>query len=286
MRSTIAAVITTFRPDTEFLLRLSPISDYCDYVIIIDNTPGGHAFLGIPENVILIQDGYNSGLGNALNRGLKKVRELGAEVVFLFDQDSTPTEAILAGLRQGLDQYGNDKVIVGPTHQDDQIQDREENAKRIAWKQGNITCLPTSGIALNPLKLEEEDVFSESLFLDFVDFEWCWRLRIKGWAIRKLSEVVMLHRLGLAERYFMGLKFHVPAPYRHYFQFRDTLRLLTLGYVPMRSKIRLLILLPIKLVIYPLILDRGGQRFKWMVIGIIDALRSVTGIGAAAKKLN
>jgi hypothetical protein len=56
----------------------------------------------------------------------------------------------------------------------------------------------------------------------------------------------MFHRLGEAERRFMGLTFHVPAPYRHYFQVRDTLRLAFRPYVPRYAKLRLIGILPLK----------------------------------------
>jgi hypothetical protein len=43
--------------------------------------------------------------------------------------------------------------------------------------------------------------------------------------------------------------------------------------------------LPVKLVFYPLILDRGRERLAWMLRGARDALAGVTGVGAAGRKL-
>ncbi len=134
-------------------------------------------------------------------------------------------------------------------------------------------------------QLRDDEFFTEEFFLDFVDFEWCWRLQRHAWRFYRATDIVMPHRLGLAQRHFFGLTYHVPAPYRHYFQFRDTLRLAMRPYVPLYSKVRLAGILPLKLAAYPFILDRGGERIKWMMLGIRDALRGTVGIGAASSVL-
>ena len=96
----------------------------------------------------------------------------------------------------------------------------------------------------------------------------------------------MRHRLGISEYKFMGIIFHIPEPYRHYFQFRDSLNLLFLNHVPLYSKLRLTLILIPKIFIYPLILDRKSERFCWMIKGIIDFALRVKGLGSAFSKLS
>ena len=91
----------------------------------------------------------------------------------------------------------------------------------------------------------------------------------------------MHHRLGLEQRRFGPLKFHVPAPFRHYFQFRDGLKLVFRPSVPLYARFRFSMIIIPKLLVYPFILDRGMHRLKWMVIGLRDAFFNVQGIGAA-----
>ena len=285
MKQLSAAIITAYRPDDRLPSRLAPIATYCDFVIIVDNTPGGHAFAGLPENSVVIQDGINHGLGNALNRGIQKARELKAETVFLFDQDSTPSQSDLHGLREGLARFGGQRVLVGPTHLDDQSGMAGRRSTGAATAPMPVRCLPTSGLAFEPALLGADDVFSEALFLDLVDFEWCCRLVQKGWKLYRLPDVLMLHRLGLGEGRFWGISYSIPAPFRHYFKFRDTIKLIQLPYVPLRVKLGLSYVLPFNLLFFPFILDNGWVRLKWMLAGIRDALGSVSGIGAAAKHL-
>lgn len=284
----LAAIFTTYRPDVDFRKRIDNVFQQCVVTIVVDNTPGGHTFSDCSD-LIIIQDGINKGLGAAINIGIRKAGELGADSVILFDQDSSPEPSFItrmvSGLRQLQSEYGL-RVCAGPLHLDDET--GKAKGFRRAESQGSyveLSCLPTSGMMFSLRALPSNWMFSEDLFLDLVDFDWCWRMRTAGWRVFRCLEVKMLHRLGLGERKFLGITYHVPAPYRHYFQFRDTLRLAFKRQTPLYSKLRLLSILPAKLLVYPFLLDAGRERFFWMVRGIIDALRNINGIGAAADRL-
>ncbi|WP_298231556.1 hypothetical protein [uncultured Azohydromonas sp.] len=281
----LAAIYTTYKPDAGFRSRIEGIVSRCHATIVVDNTPGSHVFEDASD-LTLLQDGVNKGLGRALNLGIEKARELGCNAAILFDQDSTPPASFIDKLKQEFTQFNSTRICTGPRLLDDTVQaapgpDTVESPARPQ----EVTCLATSGMLFSLENLGPADSFSEAFFLDFVDFDWCWRMRAKGWKLYRLDHVPMPHRLGLAQRHVLGLTYHVPAPYRHYFQFRDTLRLLTLDYVPLYSKFRFGILLLPKMLVYPFILDRGVERFKWMARGIVDFFKSVKGVGAAGQKL-
>lgn len=279
----VAAVLTTYKPDTGFRSRIADLLTFAT-VIVVDNTPGGHRFSeSDSEGLIILQDGSNKGLGKALNLGVDEARRLGCDQVILFDQDSTPSADFARALLDGLSHVG-DKGAIGPKLMDDQLLaapclDPKGRAIEVSY-------LATSGMAFNINGPISDHKFAEDLFLDFVDMDWCWRMSSQeGWKFYRLGSVLMPHRLGLAQRKLLGMTYHVPPPYRHYFQFRDTFRLTHRSYAPPRSRWRLrLILLP-KLLVYPFILDHGMERVLWMARGIRDAILSVKGIGAAGHKL-
>ena len=295
MRSSLAAVVTTYKPDRDFFARFEATIQSCRQFIVVDNTPGGHRFEmdEVPASMLILQDGENKGLGKALNLGIDAARRAGVDAAVLFDQDSSPSAAFLQGMLRQLDtasEGGKLKVCVGPRHVDD-AQLREAPSTVIGDDQGTsrlrpISCLPTSGMIFPIGQLHTDERFTEDFFLDFVDFDWCWRLGHRGWTFYRAMDITMPHRLGLSQRRFLGITYHVPAPYRHYFQFRDTLRLTVRSHVPLYSKIRLAGLLPLKALVYPFLLDRGVQRVRWMARGIIDAFRRVGGVGAARKTLS
>ncbi|WP_159874899.1 glycosyltransferase [Aquitalea denitrificans] len=281
----ITAIYTTYNPDDGFRERIRHVVGFCASTIVVDNTPGGHVFApGQTDDLILLQDGCNKGLGAALNAGIAEALRLGSDMVVLFDQDSSPPADFMPALYQGLLNAGS-RAIIGPWLVDDAAVSSAHACSGAEPVLEEVTCIATSGMCFNLAGLTENDRFTEDFFLDFVDFDWCWRLRKQGWRICRLRSLPMPHRLGLAQHKFLGLTYHVPAPFRHYFQFRDTIKLCTRSYVPLYSRVRLsLILLP-KLLVYPFLLDRGLERLNWMLRGIRDAMHSVPGIGAAAAKL-
>jgi|WetSurMetagenome_2_1015567.scaffolds.fasta_scaffold03728_5 rhamnosyltransferase len=287
----IAAVITTYKPDASLRERFAPLLAAGVQPIVVDNTPAGHDVFELPQSYYVIRNGRNMGLGAALNVGLAEAHRRGADRAILFDQDSTPTEELVYELTRALDlacSRCGPRTILGPTHLDDQTGhslDGIRGGLAAAPRQIEVTCLPTSGMIVPLAPLDVSDAFSEDLFLDLADFEWCWRLRANGWRVLRDRSIYMKHRLGLSERSLLGFRFHVPAPYRHYFQFRDTLRLLPLRYVPAYSKLRLVGILPFKLIAYPLLLDHGAERLGWMLRGVRDAFLRVRGVGAAATRL-
>lgn len=281
----ITAIYTTFNPDDGFRERIRHVVAFCASTIVVDNTPGGHAFApGQTDGLTVLQDGRNKGLGAALNVGIAEALRQGSDMVVLFDQDSSPPADFMPALSQGLQMAGS-RAIVGPWLIDDAVAPAVHTSTDAAPMLEEVTCIATSGMCFSLAGLMEGDRFTEDFFLDFVDFDWCWRLRARGWRICRLRSLHMPHRLGLAQHKFLGLTYHVPAPFRHYFQFRDTIKLCTRSYVPLYSRVRLSVILLPKLLVYPFLLDRGLERLGWMLRGIRDAIRATPGIGAAAAKL-
>lgn len=292
--SGLAAVVTTYKPDANFFARFAATMAFCERFIVVDNTPGGYRFPdhGTDHPLMILQDGQNKGLGRALNIGIEAARQAGVRAVILFDQDSSPSEGLLRDMLYALDAAcgGDDaRVCLGPFHLDDTVfTDAPSHIARdgVPPRLEPVTCLATSGMLFPIDVLGTNDLFTEDFFLDFVDFDWCWRLRRRHWKFYRAVDIAMHHRLGLAQRRFLGLTYHVPAPYRHYFQFRDTLRLTIRPYVPLYSKIRLAGVLPLKALAYPFLLDRRAERLRWMARGVADAFRRVRGVGAAGEILN
>lgn len=281
----IAAIYTTYHPDDGFRQRIRHVVERCALTVVVDNTPGGHVFAADQaDGLTLLQDGCNKGLGAALNAGLAEALRQGCEAVVLFDQDSSPCPDFIDSLFQALVAAGP-RAIIGPLLVDDAQARAPTIGANLPPELDDVTCIATSGMCFWLHDLKPTDRFTEDFFLDFVDFDWCWRLREQGWRICRLKSLPMPHRLGLAQRKFVGLTYHVPAPFRHYFQFRDTLKLAARRYVPLYSRIRLSVILLPKLLVYPFLLDRGPERLRWMLLGIRDAVRSVPGVGAAAAKL-
>ena len=288
----LAAIVTTYRPNDDFVARFKPLLSVCARIIVVDNSPDRHAIGEGQAGFVVFHDGANKGLGRALNMGLAHALRSEFTHAVLFDQDSTPDCDLVSGLKQLLDRRCADHGplnCVGPTLLDDSLPATALSAREGVSEDANgyelVDCLATSGLLINLGALSLNDLFTEDFFLDFVDYEWCWRMGHQGWHFARSRTLAMPHRLGLGERKFLGITYHVPPPFRHYFQFRESIRLVRLGYVPIRSRLRLLYILPLKLLAYPFLLGHAKERLSWMAKGVIDACRGVRGVGAAEKLL-
>jgi rhamnosyltransferase len=275
------AIYTLYKPDSNLIKRIHAVYDFFDLIIFVDNTPGGYDFKFLPEKIKLYSDGFNKGLPNALNIGLQIAYENNMDYVYLFDQDSSPDNLVVKKLLESIIGYPYQNIIVGPLHIDDANIPSELDSNSSEYEYFNSKCLATSGIAFKLTSTILKFKFDESLFLDLVDFDWCWRLELNGFKVFKILNIKMPHRLGICQRNFCGIIYHIPAPFRHYFQFRDSLRMAMRPYVPIKSKIRLLGILPIKLIFYPIIMDDGFKRFKWMIKGIYSFAIKKYNIGLA-----
>lgn len=280
-----AAIYTTYFPDGDLRTRMLPVTRHCEKTIVFDNTPGGHRFVRDEmKDVVFLQDGRNKGLGAALNLGIEEARRLGCQAAVLFDQDSGPSSEFVGSILAALRSSGS-RAIVAPVLVDDENPDDLRLRKTGKPMLSDASELETSGMCFMLDELSREDRFTEDFFLDLVDYDWCWKLLASGWKVRRVDSLCMAHRFGNRQDTFLGCPYHVYEPIRHYFQFRDTLKLVVHPHAPWRSRVRLVSNLPAMLLLHPLLLDRGPERLRWMPAGIRDAARGVSGIGAACHEL-
>lgn len=284
MNKKLDIVISCYKPDADFVDKLNLISKLCRYLIVCDNTPGSSMLSDVDSNVHIISQFRNLGLSKALNLSLVFLESSNPDFVIFFDQDSFVDRSLINKLILGYFkcvEKSDPRVLIGPFPHDDS----EFQPKHISNGFIRRSCIQTSGMLVPYKLLPNEIKFNEKFFLDFIDYDWCWYLTSIGWRVYVDSSILMPHRLGFEKRTFLGMCYHVPAPYRHYFQFRDTLNLLFYCHVPILQKIRYFSILLPKIFIYPFIMDSGLVRLKWMLSGIRDFFKGVDGAGAACDLL-
>ena len=111
------------------------------------------------------------------------------------------------------------------------------------------------------------------MFIDSVDWEYCWRLKKQGWLTVRDNDVLLGHRVGNGKKKILGkLDARIPSPIRHYYHIRNLFLLFPRGYVPLYWKLSNLSKLVIKLVLYPFIFDDGKIRLKYMLKGVKDGI--------------
>ncbi|GAB5380417.1 MAG: rhamnosyltransferase [Aliiglaciecola sp.] len=276
----IGATVILYKPDmevTESLLK--SISEQVDVLCLVDNSP-------TPTKVPLSRDSIhyhhfpnNIGIAAAHNVGLNDLRTAGCEYGLLLDQDSSVDEDFafrLSSLLVASKIQERPVVAIGPrilcSFSDKQVKPRVQ--KEIATYEDLVcvTQIISSGMMIDLSALDKIGMKDESLFIDGVDHEWCWRAKTHNLMVAIAEKVEMVHRLGDSRSKFAGITYKVGSPVRLYYQFRNVLVLSRRGYVPWYWKMRNLLVLPIRFFANSFLQEHRLQRLKFMLCGIWDGI--------------
>jgi len=199
----IAAVATAYHPDDRLTAVVESALESCSAVIVVDNTPGTEptvadklAGLGTGDGsggVKVLRSGANLGLAAALNLGLAELPD-DAEAVLLLDQDSALPGEVVAALAGYLD----DPTIgiAAPTPWDATHDSSYDNLAALRSEVADRTDVITSGMLIRRSALERVGRFREDFFVDFVDIDFCLRLRRAGLRIVQDQRLKLPHSLG------------------------------------------------------------------------------------------
>ena len=247
-------------------------------LILIDNTPDRKLNLsGLKLTYIPLLKNY--GIAKAQNIGISKAKELGCDYVIFFDQDSTVTESFVDNL---LHEYvkvqeRNSRIaIMGPI-----IVNKDSNEEYISFLSNtrrstdellNCNDIISSGSIISIQILDNIGYLDESLFIDYVDFELCWRAIAKGYCCCRNYNVKLLHKIG-SDKKVLGRITSISSPSRFYYQYRNYLILCKRDYVPLSWKLKKIVNLSYRFFVYPIVLEKGRIYLKYMLQGIKDGIR-------------
>ena len=277
--SKIFGVIVTYKPDMVILEKcIHSLKNQLDKIIIVDNTPGSceklESFKTFPNiEVIYLKDNY--GIAYAQNVGIKKALEEKADYILLSDQDTVyPADFI----EKMLECFKEEKVAAaGPLFIDTHtgklqffVKKGLLGFKRIYPKQGKhkVLQLIASGTIINAKYLPDIGLMMEALFIDWVDMEWCWRARKKGYKIIGNADIIISHKLGEKSKNIGFRNVKIRSHIRHYYTTRNAF------YLALYSKdldIFHRVLLFLKsfryILVYPLLAKPHLTNLKYCLLG-------------------
>lgn len=262
----VMAIIVSYYPDAQYLNALvNCLSTQVEEILIVDNTPAEQdiAFSTLTtqckklDQLRMVRLGCNYGIAAALNVGIDVAINEGFSHILLSDQDSLPTENMVAGLlraEQELLSEGHKVAGIGPlirdlvTEMDYSFQtqvpgDIFYSHKFPTQERPNVcvTSLITSGMLVQTAAIEQIGNMREELFIDHVDVEWCHRAIAGGYEIFGTGYGTLQHRLGdgyIRVWYFGWRNISQYSSLRLYYRFRNFVFLLQQSYIPLRWKIR------------------------------------------------
>ena len=232
--------------------------------------------------------GDNLGIARAQTLGMTWAYEDGADFVLQMDQDSLPDPDMVKLLHESylaLLSANYNVGLIGPRDYDRYTKKLHSTSSNPASCQKGklvpefeeivfVDSALSSGSLIPKKSFQAIGGMLDELFIDVVDFEYCWRLKANGFLIVRNNKVKIAHRIGEGRKSFLRIfDIKVPAPIRHYYWYRNALYLFSRSYVPTYWKVRSVFKMVYKMFFYPLILDNGMERFKYMLLGIKDGFR-------------
>lgn len=281
----VGAVIVLYHPNRGLLRGLlDALGGAVSQVVLVDNSPETLDLNTLPSGFEYLHYPDNIGIAAAHNRGLESLLASGCDFGLLLDQDSEISAELvdrLAHLLAKADVSDGPLLAVGPqircAYSGELMKPRIQKPLFETEELIGMPQLIASGMMIDLSVLTDVGLKDESLFIDGVDHEWCWRARAHGYQVALAKSVEMVHRLGERRRAVAGLKYRVGAPVRLYYQFRNVLLLSRRSYVPTYWKVRQLVALPIRFLLNGLLEKPRVSRLKFMMLGACHGLYGRTG---------
>ncbi|MES2071521.1 MAG: glycosyltransferase family 2 protein [Pseudomonadota bacterium] len=223
----VIAVVVTYHPALDLLARnVQALAAQLAHVVVVDNSeqPEQAAalrqLLSAEGRVTYIDNHGNQGIAHALNRGAEFALRSGADWILTMDQDSVLAERYADSLLQFIERQavpGRVASVGTPFSSGGRIFADTPHG-------GEVRALITSGNLLKLSALQEVGFFREEFFIDYVDFDLCFRLRKAGYLLLECHDALFEHQLGAPQRSSLfGLQFSCSnySPLRSYYMSRN-----------------------------------------------------------------
>jgi rhamnosyltransferase len=241
----ICAVVVWFNPDQKCVNNILSYIDLIDFCYIVDNSEIDNSNLAktIPKS-LYIGNMYNVGIAKALNIGCLKALMDGYEWCMTVDQDSywnkTDLGLYFSNFRNLCVSKSTVKSFAAtPNIQRSLLGEAKEYVKQKMgrgdipeeWEYCDKVICSSNIISLSAW--QEVKCFEEKLFIDEVDFDFCFKLREHGYEIIKFNSIFFFHTLGSGKRMILFSK-DTHSSNRLYYMFRN--RMYIIKYHPIYAR--------------------------------------------------
>ncbi|MGY2896341.1 glycosyltransferase family 2 protein [Deinococcus sp. UYEF24] len=197
---TLCAVVVSYNPGPNILELSRQLMGQNCRVVIVDNGSADLASSVISQcedlGITVLRLHKNLGIGYALNIGCRFWVDRHYEWILTFDQDSIIGSNFLLGMDHAIVRGRTNPSIAlfGPVVID-------SATKMLLQSSGVAKFVITSGSCINGAALKSVGFFNEDLFIDYVDFDICIRLRQKNFSILVVKNVEIIHSIGSMKRF-------------------------------------------------------------------------------------
>lgn len=236
----VCVVIISYDSPENVVACVNSAISQVDKIVVIDNSPdsaSGNVFKSViaSDRISFTYNETNKGLGCALNQGIRYSLANGFEWTLLLDQDSLLSDTMVSEMLTSYNNLpgdtGKEVAIVIPKVYD-------LNFRKILPPILTTRCVNkkikkpnrdtfvhfqiTSGMLIRNKVFEDVGMMNEYFFIDYIDFDYCFRVLDKGYKILLSKNALLYHRLAEKKK-MLFFSFREHQPLRVYYQTRNRL---------------------------------------------------------------
>ena len=282
----IVGVLVSYEPEAQTLnATFASLLPQLDHLFLVDNgssiDPADLLDLKGEETLTIIRFDENLGIAAAQNVGIAAAREMGADFVVLSDQDTVYPQGAISRLIGVFERWPKAAAVV-PLFNDVNKSSSDgfilENSylfspTPVAGGEHRLLQAIASGKVIRLSTLGDIGTMDEDLFIDWVDLEWCWRARHKGYQVIGSGDVEVNHSLGDTSRNIGYREVNLRSPLRHYYITRNAFSLaLRTPYLSIVMRCVLFLRSLRYPLAFPILSPPRWRNFCAVTAGIADAL--------------
>lgn len=235
MINNIDMILVTYNPNKRLLDNcIKSICKDVRNIYLVDNGSNNFEFNEKIDNVKFIKLEENMGIAYAQNIGIKEAVKNNAEYILLSDQDTVYPEDYISKMIKTFS-FDENICAITPLFKDAHGKKCNDGffkksfffTKQFFPEKGYYEVFHTiaSGKLIKAQCLNDIGLMDEDLFIDWVDYEWCWRARNKGYKIIGNADVLIEHQLGDDSKDIGFREVNLRSPIRHYYITRNAFHL-------------------------------------------------------------
>ena len=224
----ICVILVTYNPDISQLEQtLASLLPQVDCVVIVKNS--GEQLVFENEKIHIIQLEKNMGIAYAQNRGIEYALSRRADFVLFSDQDTVyPADFVQKSLACYGRHSGKKIAAVVPLFYNEnkkqyaQVSVTKTHAINVQiGREYKVAQAISSGTVCSCSVFQTIGMMNERLFIDWVDFEWCWKASKRGYSVICDTNNIIHHNMGDSFKMVFGRKIVVYSDFRNYYFFRN-----------------------------------------------------------------
>lgn len=193
----VCAGIVLYNPDVSRLqLSISAISKQVDAVVLVDNGSDNNVeikkVVEVFPDISLISLQENMGIAYALNKICEYSANHHSKWAFTLDQDTICPPDIIQKLLMSADGENDGIVCPAVYYEGLDVDTRKRSKEEVEI----VKACMTSASLTNLNAWREVGGFNNSYFMDYVDNDFCMKLNLHNYIIKRVNSCIIYHQLG------------------------------------------------------------------------------------------